>query len=455
MMAWTSTSTPSIEVKKRKLRMHVSVQLHRILALCCAAFASCAFSAAQQANDPQAAPYSLEVNVNRVLVPVVVRDKQGHTVSGLKQEDFQVLDNGKPHPISSFQIEQRGVPATSAPGGPEATQQAPASAAPPAPALPKRIVVFLFDDIHMGVEDLAHAQQAGVQALPGALAGSDMVAVVSVSGKTNSGITNDHATLRQAIMSLRPQPIYRTDAMACPIIDYYQADLILNKRDPMALQDAMRKVLTCNPGLDAQRDMAVAQTQAESAARRTLSVGEQEIMTTYANIAEFVRRMAKLPGQHTMILISSGFQPVEQQARTAESRLMDLAAASNVTISALDARGLYTTEWTASERSPALSGPSLQQNSDYKQTTMKLAEDSMGELADGTGGAFFHNRNDLDAGLKELAEAPETLYILELSLGNEKPDGTYHRLKVTVDRSDVEVQARRGYFVPRPEKNKK
>jgi len=28
-------------------------------------------------------------------------------------------------------------------------------------------------------------------------------------------------------------------------------------------------------------------------------------------------------------------------------------------------------------------------------------------------------------------------------------------LKVTVDRSDVEVQARRGYFVPRPEKNKK
>jgi VWFA-related protein len=79
----------------------------------------------------------------------------------------------------------------------------------------------------------------------------------------------------------------------------------------------------------------------------------------------------------------------------------------------------------------------------------------MAELADGTGGTFFHNSNDLDAGFKALTEAPEVVYLLELPLENVKPDGSYHRLKVKVTRDGLQIQARRGYLVPKPEKNKK
>ena len=42
-----------------------------------------------------------------MLVPVVVRDAQGNSVTGLKQEDFKVFDNGKPREVSGFTVEKR------------------------------------------------------------------------------------------------------------------------------------------------------------------------------------------------------------------------------------------------------------------------------------------------------------------------------------------------------------
>ena len=76
----------------------------------------------------------------------------------------------------------------------------------------------------------------------------------------------------------------------------------------------------------------------------------------------------------------------------------------------------------------------------------------MAELADGSGGNYFHNSNDLLAGVKDLVAALAYVYVLELSLANLKPDGAYHRLKVKVNRDGLQVQARRGYFAPKPDK---
>src|SRR5208337_3022308 len=65
-------------------------------------------SAAQQAKQVEENAPTVQLNVNRVLVPVVVRDKQGRAVDDLRKEDFQVFDNGKPRPVSAFTIEKRG-----------------------------------------------------------------------------------------------------------------------------------------------------------------------------------------------------------------------------------------------------------------------------------------------------------------------------------------------------------
>jgi VWFA-related protein len=187
----------------------------------------------------------------------------------------------------------------------------------------------------------------------------------------------------------------------------------------------------------------------DSAARRVLTVGDQDVQVTLAAIKEFVRRMAKLPGQRTLILVSPGFVSITPEALGWESQIMDLAVQSNVTINALDARGLYTGVTDIRERGAG------QIIDSTHFAAMTRAEDVMSELADGTGGAFFHHSNDLGAGFKSLTDAPEVVYVLELSPDGVKPDGSYHRLQVKVDREGMRLQARQGYSAPKQEKNKK
>jgi VWFA-related protein len=411
----------------------------------------CAHLVAQQTKEPEAAPFKIEVKVNKVLVPVVVRDTQRRAVGNLTKEDFQVFDKDKPQVISGFAVEKRSVAESStesgnsAPVSPNTTLQSSAAS--------QRFIAFLFDDMHLGADDLGQVQRLGIKMLAATLTGSDMAAVVSISG-ANSGLTSDRAKLEEAIMKLKQQPLYQRQDRQCPDIDYYEADLIANKHNGTALEAAVQQTLAC-ANLDPQTMRNVAENLVRSTAANTLMIGDQDVRITLATLGEFVRKMGTLPGQRTLILVSPGFLTLTPEAMTGKTRILDLAAQSNVTISALDARGLYTTELGAGERG---AGSAMAMQTGYEsqshRASMALNEDVMAELADGSGGSYFHNSNDLEAGFKQLAAAPEYVYILELSLDNVKPDGAYHRLKVKVNRDNLQLQARRGYFAPKPEKGK-
>ena len=402
---------------------------------------------ASGAQGSHEAPATIVVNVNRVFIPVVVRDKQGRAVADLKKEDFKVFESGKPQVISGFTVERREA-IESAQKGPAESASTP-NAPPQAALLPKRITVYLFDDLHLSAADLAYLKKIDAKALDGALVGSDMAAVLSTSGKVNSGLTRDRTKLHDAIMSLEPRNLYTSSAGECPKIEYYEADMIENKHDSAAFAKALAQVFACDPALDRQRDLYLAQSMVESAARRSLMAGDQDVQVTLAAIRGFVRVMAKMPGQRMLILVSPGFVSITPEALNWESQIMDLAVQSNVTINALDARGLYTGVTDISEYG------ARQIIDPTRLTAMTRAEGVMAELADGTGGTFFHNSNDLGAGFKSLTDGPDVVYVLELSLDGVKPDGSYHRVKVKVDREGMQIEARQGYSAPKQEKKKK
>src|SRR6267154_3407878 len=222
----------------------------------------CAHAPAQQTKEPEEPPFKLRVSVNKVLVPVVVRDRQHRAVGNLKKEDFQVFDKDKPQVISGFSIENRGA-AEARPDGGQPSSVPPSIPLTPA-AAPRRFIVFLFDDLHLDAGNLGQLQKLGSKMLGASLRGSDMAAVVSMSG-ANSGLTQDRVQLEEAILKLKSHPLYQHQDRQCPNMDYYEADLIENKRDGTALEAAVQQTLAC-ANLDPQTMRNVAENMVRSAA---------------------------------------------------------------------------------------------------------------------------------------------------------------------------------------------
>jgi len=403
---------------------------------------------------PQQEPLALgtakiEVKVDSVLIPVVVRDSQGRAAGNLKKEDFQIFDQDKPRAISGFSIQQRAAPLGSMSFA--EAPPVPSGSPPQLPGAPNRFIVYLFDDMHLAAGDLMQVRKVGMQLLAGSLADSDMAAVISMSG-SNTGLTRDRTKLQDALVKLQARELYRHVAHECPDIDYYRADRIMNKREPTAMEQAIQDALTCQKMIDRNS----AQRIVETAALRALEIGDQDVRVSLGFIAEVVRRMGQLQGQRSLILVSPGFLTITPDAMFEESLIMNMAAQANVTISALDARGLYTNTLSASEQSSGSMMATMQaQQSQNRADAATLSGEVMAELAEGTGGTYFHDSNDLASGLRRLTDGPEYLYLLEFSLDEAKRDGAYHRLRVTVDQSNLHLQARRGYFAPKPVKNTK
>jgi len=409
---------------------------------------SAPLSSGQSPSQPENGSRKISVTVNAVLIPVVVRDARGRAVGNLKQDDFEVFDKNKSQVIVGFDV-QRRTALTTQPSDTAGNAVGPNSPSPKTDthrALPpERFVVFLFDDVHLSAGDLNLIEKAGTRITSDSLADTDMAAVVATSGVT-SGLTHERAKLQDAIMKLRIGE--RRSAHACPRMTYYEADRILNKRDFTVMDTAVEDTLAC---CDCARDVAAA--MAQNAASENLQLGDQDVRQTLGLIREAVREVGAMPGQRLVVLISPGFLTVTPEAIVRKSEVLDLAAKLNVTINAVDARGLYTTTVEASEQNRG-SSMAERDAAQYRGYSLTLNEDVMAELAAGTGGTFFNHNNDLEGGVRRLTVPPEWAYVLQISPTDVKQDDSYHLLKVKVKDKALKVEARRGYFASRPPKGK-
>ncbi len=401
---------------------------------------------------------TFKVNVRLVLLRVVVRDAQGHAVGNLQREDFQLLDNKKPQLITQFSIEQPGSQVAKEQKTQIPTAEAPKTNAPP--EIPERFVAYVFDDVHLETKDLMAVRDAADKYL-NSLRPTDRACIITTSGQGNLDFTDDHAKLHEALLRLQPRPVMGT-TNSCPHMTYYMADMIVNKNMPDVLLVAAKDAFHCTTTLDPESPSGAPiflahideyRQMAQSFAYGALSTGEQESRLALDALKNAMRRLAAAPGQRLAVLVSPGF--LTPLLEYDVSDVIDKALHAGVVVGTLDARGLYVPQVggdISGENAPDMMG--APEEAVYDIDAASQNDMVLGQLADATGGVFFHNNNDLLNGFRETSAAPEYYYVLGFAPQNLKYDGRFHTLSVKLAHpAKLTIQARKGYFAPKQAPN--
>jgi VWFA-related protein len=398
-----------------------------------------------------------------VRVDAVVRDSDGRVVPGLKAEDFAIFDNGKKQTVATFAVETRApmgagqaedaaLPLSATPR--EGASAAPHGTSSTTHARP-RYVAFYFDDLNTKWGDMKHVQFAAEKFVRRGLGTNDHVALFTASSSLTVDFTPEASTVLDALAKLKSHTRV-FDSGTCPRISPHDAYLIANRLDPDAYNTALAAAKECNcddvanlePTCYSQQEQLVL-VQAKQTWEPMRELSEHTLET----IRGVVTYLAKAPGDRVLVLASSGF--FTGTLETQIDAVVDEALRAGIVINGLDAKGLYTEDPSGGRMSneleagrAALIMQSKREGEIFAPDLMSLTG-AMTDFAVGTGGRFFHNRNDLSAGYSSLAAGPETEYLLGFVPEKSKSSGAFHKLKVEVNApGKFAVQARPGYFTP-------
>jgi VWFA-related protein len=391
-------------------------------------------AANQRAQDvSQDRVSTVKVHVNMVVVRVVVRDAQGRALGTLRQEDFRLLDNGKPRVIAKFSVEQPGESAR--PKVSDATSGAVAPGSAGTAEVVERSVAYLFDDIHLSAVDLDQVRSAADRHLS-SLQPAERAAIFTTSGETSLDFTDDRTKLRESLFRIQLRQAASSAGNDCPDIDTYMADLIRNKHDENALGAAAADALACAYGSD-PRMATAAEHMAKATAQQQIASAEMQGRIILGAFQTALRRLAATPGQHVLVVVSPGFF-VAQGYEQDFVQLIDYALHSDIIINTLDARGLYQVDSLAHGTTETLQ---------YRRESASANEEILTTLANATSGALFHNSNDFATGFSRAAEPPEYYYVLGFSPPDQELDGRFHNLTLALNgREKLTLKTRKGYY---------
>ena len=448
------------------------MQLKQILALACVVFLAVAALESQVIGEdeirivseqyvPQT-PGTIHVESTIVDLNVVVRDSHGQPVPGLQKDDFEVFDQGKRQAISLFSVETANPPPVVVA---EAVKPGVAPTPPtPAPAPKPRYIALYFDDENMSSADLTFGRQAAEGFVKKNLEPSDLAGVFTSSTTVTQNFTSDTAKLLDALGQLKThQRRAGFGAMSCPKIEPYQAQEIVdnyNEHTP-AFDLAFAQAVECNcpkppDALCLQEQARLVQNQAAV----TLTLGENFARDSLGVVNDVIRYLGKMPGRRMIVMVSSGFYSRTNNVLHVQDKVIDAALHAGVVINSLDAKGLAA-DWVGgnpADGPPIVmtggNGAALMAYADEVASDERaVSDDPLALLAQGTGGKFFHNSNDLGGGIREIAAIPEVSYAMAFAPDSVKDDGGYHSVKVRLrGKSGFTISARPGYFAPSKEK---
>jgi VWFA-related protein len=392
-----------------------------LLLIYCSATAS---AIPQSPHEPNAASTQPQPSVIRtatrlVQVSVVVQDKKGAPIAGLKRESFILFDNGQPQQIAFFS----------------------ANAAPPAsaPALPANFftnrsdlkgqdpgatVVLLFDSLNTSFEDQSFAQQNVLRFLK-TFHPQDHVAIFALTNDLVllHGFTEDVAALANSVNRFSPQLLAAFDAS-------HPTNFNVSALSSDPFWKSFENHVNNANGQIADSRVA------------------DRFGTTYAALVAIADYVSTIPGRKSLVWVSGGI-PIQiglerigvpdrdnfdfdhANAPGVMGDMSGLARVlnrANMAIYPIDVRGVDIDD----------SASSFWMRQDQRE--------GFRELADKTGGKAFYGTNDVAGAIHSAFEDGRYTYTLGFYPDHGQWDGQFREIKIELPIAGAHLRYRRGYF---------
>jgi VWFA-related protein len=364
----------------------------------------------------------IRVNSELVLVNVVARDRKGNLIRDLKKEDFSLFEDNKQQRVSTFDFED--VDELQTAGAADATVSGVAAQGSllrsteqgTLKARDRRLMVLFFDFSAMEPEEIDRAVDAANKFIQTKMQPADLIAVVSLTTnlQVNLDFTDDRAKL-QAVLT----------AFSSGAGQGFDNGLTGTAEGAAETGGSFTPDDTDYNTFNADRKL----------------IALQSVMMT----------LGKIPQKKSIIFFSNGITQSGVDNQSALRGATAAAVKANVSIYPIDIRGLQALPPGGEAQSASLHGVSAYSGASIINDLSSNAssQDTLATLASDTGGKAFFDSNDFTGVFSQVQKDSSAYYVLGFTSSNPAKDGKFRRLRVQINRPDIKLEYRSGYYAGR------
>lgn len=409
-----------------------------------AVIATATLSATQNPQSVGSPASTFNTSVVDVEIDAVVTDQHGNVVQKLTKDDFQVFEDGKPRTISTFSaVDLQLEPGPSTAITPTVVPDVPANER----TVEGRVYVLMLDDLHVDAVRSQNVKQAARRFIERNVAPNDLVAVI-FTGRDDAA--KDFTSDKRQLLAVVDKFVGRQ--LRSPTLeanDNYRAqiDIGADSKSASVLSPVQ------SPSRDDHEAEAVRDAEAMLSRLRQVSEWLDGVHGRRRTVLLFSEGI----GYDLSNLLDDRFVNGRSRAFGAMRDTLAATTRYDVSVYSIDPRGLSN----AGDEAIGVSGFADQNDrtagvgqSSLRNET-RLAQASLRQLSDESGGFAAVNRNDTADVFDRIVRDNSSYYVLAYQPGSTSLDGKFHKIEVKVNRPGVTVRARRGYTALDPKQNSK
>jgi VWFA-related protein len=374
----------------------------------------------QQPAQPQ---YRVHVTSELVLVNVVVRDKKGNLVRDLKKDDFTLLEDGKRQTISTFDFENvdelktaGAAEATVSGTAPDGALLRPAEKTAALDARDRRLMLLFFDFSGMDPEQIDRSVDAAKKFVQTRMQPADLIALVSLA--TNMRVDLDFTDDKTKVLGA--------------LTSYTSGQ---------------------GQGFD---NGSTGSSEGAAETSGAFTADDTDYNTFNADrkllaLQAIMQSLGKISQKKAIIYFSNGISQNGVDNQSALRAATASAVKANVSIYPVDIRGLQAFPPGGEAQNASLHGQSAYNGAAVLNDLSSNAatQDTLSTLASDTGGKAFFDSNDFSGVFSQVQKDSSAYYVLGFTSTNALKDGRFRHLKVQLNRQDLKLDYRSGYYAGR------